>query len=258
MLVPGVPSRDVSVRYRGSPSPQLLDVSFTRAEAIDPGELRAWSLGVVDGVTFGGAGGHLFDPAAGAAAIVNERVDGVRADVRFEIAGVAPLFLRTMIESLAMNVGPLESVAIRGALPPAGDEASAESADVKRWLASGREYLARWPRVGFPVREGETNGFALHVRLADAFDDGSRQELLQLVIVWRGQVAFHADESGAFPENLGDRFQEQWPSFGTTTRELRACAQELVHAPVPSSALLVNMLCRFHAKHPIESCELKI
>jgi hypothetical protein len=258
MLVPGVPSRDVLVRYRGSLSPQLLDVTFTRDEEIDPDSVRAWSIGAVDGVVFGGAGGDLFEPSAGAAAIVHERVEGRRAEVRFEIAGAAPLFLRNMIESLAMSVGPLDSVMVRGALPPEGDRASAETAEVMRWLASGRDYLARWPHVGFPVQEGETGGFALLVRLADAFEEASRQALLQLVFVWRAQVAHYADESGELPQDLASRFERQWPSFGASTRELRACADELAHAPGPSSALLINMLCRFHAIHPIRTCELKI
>ncbi len=97
MLVPGVPDRNVIVRYQGSAAPQLVDASFVAMGDVNPARVQAWALALTGAVSFGGAGGHLFDPRAGAAAIVHERVEGRRGEVRFELAGVAPLFLRTLI-----------------------------------------------------------------------------------------------------------------------------------------------------------------
>jgi hypothetical protein len=258
MLVPGVPERDVAARYRGSASPQLLDVSFVAGGDLDEGALQAWALQMVDDISFGGAGGDLFHPCVGAAKIVHQRAEGRRGELRFEVAGVAPLFLRTLIESLAMTTGGLASVLVQGAIAPvAGDPASALGVDLLRWLASGHPYLPRWPDPGFRVARGDSGGLALRVRLAAAFDDATREAILQLIYVWRAQIAFYADEGGLFPHDLAQRFEVLWPYLGLAPRELRAFFQELPHARGPSVALLENMLCRFHAQAPIDECEIK-
>ena len=89
MLVPGVPSHGLAVRYRGSASPQTLDLSVVAQNEIDPDGLRIWELSTVDGIAFGGAGGALFDPRSGAASIVHEQINGRRADVRSTIAATS-------------------------------------------------------------------------------------------------------------------------------------------------------------------------
>lgn len=258
MLVPGVPDRNVAVRYRGAASPQLVDVSFVAAGEVAPEIVQAWAFQMVSDVSFGGAGGDLFHPGAGAASIVQQRVEGRRGDIRFELAGVAPLFLRTLIESLAMKTSGLETVIVQGALPPiADDPASVQSDDVLRWLSAGRDYLPRWPAPGFPIAPGDASGLALRVRAKDAFDDATGKALVDLIYVWRAQISEYADDSGAFPVDLALRFPVLWPWFGRGTREMRALFDELPHAHGPSVAVLVNMLCRFHAVAPIYECEIK-
>lgn len=257
MLVPGVPDQNIVVRYRGSLEPQALDVVFVAAQELDPAQVHAWAPAMLDGITLGAAGSDLFDPRAGAATIVHERVAGRRGDVRFAVTAVAPRFLRLVIESLAWRVGPLESVWVQGALAPAGGAESVQTEEALRWLAAGRDYPARWPAVPFGLEEGETGGMAFRARLEGALEEAARQALIELLFVWRGLIATYPDVSGALPGERDQRFWAEWPSFGVSKRELRAYFHELAHATPASAALLVNMMCRFHASYPLLLCEIK-
>lgn len=258
MLVPGVPNQNLAVRYRGAPEPQLLDVSFVTSVDVLPETVRAWELAMCDGVLAGAAGSDVFDPRIGSAAVLNEGLEGRRGHVRLEVTGVAPRFLRVMIESLAHRVGPLESLMLQGALAPSADAPSVQTEEIARWLAAGREYPLRWGAVPFSVSEGDTGGAALRVKFEGPIPDGSRAALMGLIFTWRGLVVAFADTSGSYPGDMARRFPVQWPRFGFSSTELRVRFPEFVHAAAPSAALLVNMLCRFHATTPIESCEIKI
>jgi hypothetical protein len=257
MLTPGVPDHNLGVRYRGSLELQALDIVFVAVEEPLAEAVQAWAIAMSDAVTLGAAGGALFDPRAGAASVVHHQVTGRRGEVRFAVAGVAPRFLRVVIESLAWRVGPLESVWVQGSLAPDGGEASVQTDEVRRWLAAGRDYPERWSALPFQLEEGETGGLAIRVDIEGELEAAQREAFFELLFAWRGLVATYADPSGAPPGDRSDRIWAEWPRFGFSKREARANFPELVHAGGPSAALLVNMLCRFSAACPVRVCEIK-
>jgi hypothetical protein len=235
VIVPGIPRFGTTVRYQGSAAPQWLDVYFVAQSAPHPGSVRSWAASVVDGVARGGAGSDLFDPRLGAAAVADERLEGPRGVVRFEVAGVAPHFLRLVMETLAHRLGPLESLVVQGSLAPSGDAASIDTERMLAWLGSPTEYPRRWPGVPFPVLGGDAGGAALRVKLAAELDAALRQELTELVFVWRGLVIAMPTPGGTYPGDQGDRVLAQLPTVGFSKTELRACFPEFVHAVEPGA-----------------------
>lgn len=240
------------VRYRASEEPQRLDVDIHTTGPIPVDFAGAFRRRILDMVNYGAAGGSLFDPVLGKARLLSAPDEGPMfgPDYRWslEIAGVAPIALRTFVEQLRVSGGliqPVTSMALQGSLPTDGSALSVDADRVRGWLRDPSAYTEEWPSPGFPVIAREvSSGATLRIALDDAIDAALSDTLRTLAISWVNFTSEYLAEHG---EHV--RVDPGWkllPSFGLGKREISARYREFPRKRLASRAVIVNMLARFH------------
>jgi hypothetical protein len=262
-LLPGLDfaRTSLAVSYRASPDPQEISIQIDTAGInVIPGAAGLMSA-VADLVNQGAAGGARFPPSAGFAEIVSgppADAAGPRYAWTLRVAAVDPLYLRNVVERLRLSGGdqPVTSMSVWGALPPDGTDLSATEREVRGWLDDLQAYPGEWPSLGFALSHRSDRGAALRVELEDPITAEVYTELERLFSLWLEGVMFYVRNDGAV-------VYEDMPDFvfrsGVARTEYQARLTEFHHAPAPSRALLVNLLCRFHERvAPIRQVELRL
>lgn len=240
------------VRYRASAEPQRLDIDLRTTGPIPVNFAGTFLRRIVDLASYGAGGGTVFAPTAGMARLLAPMPEGPMfgPDYRWEleIAGVAPIALRTFVEQLRMSGGilqPVTSMSIQGSLPLDASPLSVDTEQVRAWLRDPNAYTEEWPTPGFPVRMRElSSGATLRVALEDAIDQTLSDALRTLAISWINFTSEYLAEHGAHVHV--DPGWKLLPSFGMGKRELSARYAEFPRKRNASRAVIVNMLSRFH------------
>lgn len=246
---------DLDVGYRASAEPQTVDV---RVKSSGPAELpyTPWAAALlVECVNRGLAGGREFSPSAGSAVLeagpTGEGAPqagelGPDYSFRLRVAGVSPLFLRTMVESLSTSAHPsaCTAVSIVGSLALDGSPLSVRSAQLSEWLRDADAYPGAWPVSEFRVvDEIAARGAAVRVTLQTAAPGEVAAEFERTVSAWQSAIR-------TMP-NLA-RTARGWAApqaaFACTRTELFARLELFDHAPPVARAALVNALAWFHAR----------
>lgn len=244
------------VRYRATSAPQDLEIDIqTGGLAGEP--TASLSLArVLDSINAGGAGGAEFAPWTGSA----ERMSGPsHADDAIgpsyqwilRVAGVAPLFLRNVVEQLR-DVGmlqPVHSMRIHGSAPLDESELSVREDRVRRWLDDPLAYVGEWPQADFPIALRRARGATLRVALGTRITLDLRDQLEELVIRWLVSISRYVSDPGLREESGLEVLihpSQILPSFGVGRAEMRAKCEEFPYTRGPSRAILQNMLIRFH------------
>lgn len=249
--------RGLSVAYRASSAPQEVAVALRTTRAgLEETACDILVEGLVEAVRRGAAGSDLFDPAAASARLVRGDLGGDTPALSFvlELAGVAPVFLRCVVEALRDAGGPgnpVEAMQIFGALALDDSPLSIREGQVLAWLddPSPAAYPRRWPHVPFAVREGEAVGAAITVRLADKVTRALDEELQATIFTWLELTNRYVNHYGEPVASSPDHMARLMPRFARSGRELRVRIEEFTRATVPSRDVLVNMLASFHAAH---------
>ncbi|MCK6589157.1 MAG: hypothetical protein HUU21_05560 [Polyangiaceae bacterium] len=257
---------DLTVSYRGNLEPQTLTIYA----AIEIPEEAAYGprfiTTLMDVINAGGAGGSHFHPAAGLAELLSgptyPEAEGPQFNWDLRVAGVSPLFMRNIVESLRLCGGvdnPAIAMSIRGSLPLDDTELSVREAEVKAWLEEPLAYVGEWPDPGFPIKQRMSPGAALRIRLGKNLNAETEDELKGVCIQWLAATYNYVNEFGEPILDEPDRLARLMPKFGATRRELRAYYEEFTRIPGPSRAVIVNMLARYHAQVlPITDVELAL
>jgi hypothetical protein len=252
IVLPGLEfiASHLAVRYRGSASPQQLQIHLTtdRPPEVPHGPLLLPFL--IEAVNLGGAGGAHFAPSAGAARVLEGPVGDARpADPTafswlLEVTAMSPLFLRTLVERLAAP-GPgavVTSMTIAGELAPDGSQLSTSEGMMRAWLADDAAYPGAWPAPGFPIRERPiSRGAGIRLRLGCDADHGLLLRFTRLIEAWNQAILSVTNSSGEY-QGIADAAPRMSRSFG----EVCAGYDAFDFLRAPAQATLVNMLTRFH------------
>lgn len=251
------------VRCRASEQPQVLDVDIRTAGPVPIEFGRVFLRRVLDIVNFGAAGGSVFDPSIGAAHLLSGPPAGAALgpDYRWsiEIAGIAPIAFRTMVEQLRNSTGllvPVTSMAITGTLPLDASPMSVTEDHVRAWLGKPDALVDEWPTPGFPVVAREvSSGATLRIELADEITQPIAEALRTIGVAWVNVTSEYVSEWGE-PVNVKPAWK-LLPSFGMGRRELSARYREFPRRRAASRAAIVNMLARFHRSvAPVAAVEI--
>lgn len=240
------------VAYRASADAQTLDIVL---EYAGPAELplAPWAVGTfVACANRGLAGSTDFAPSAGRAAFeagptgqgdATPEELGPRYAFRLVVAGVAPIFLRVLVEQLATAGHPhaLRSISIVGSLLPDGGPLSIRERELQGWLEEAKAYPKAWPEPGFlvttkPVPRGAT----IKVTLAGELDSVAT-ELEDTISTWQSALLGYRDLA-----RTGRGVMAPTATFARTRTSLHAKLDLFDHDRGPAQAALVNALSRFH------------
>jgi hypothetical protein len=254
------------VAYRASAEAQRLEI---RVEAAGP-DARGMGTSLLRAllaiVNAGACGGAEFLPSVGRAALVSgPRVPddpGGRGPIfewEVEVAGVSPLYLRSMVEDFALAAWsdhPVVALGLRGSLPLDASPLSARTADVRRWLLDADAYPGDPPTPPFPLKETrDPDATSAMVRLRP---DGARAtdvlEPFELLMVrWSSYLAGLPSRE-AQPIGSSGFFRS-----AASRRELVARVEEIDVRPAPARAALVALLTRFHEDvAPLAHAEIRL
>jgi hypothetical protein len=248
-------SRDaLAVSYRASPDPQKVTIHFrTQRPLVIEDSIAVLVLTKM--ARLGMAGSDLFDPRAGhsprpSPKVVKEsRVAPGEYRLTLEMAAVAPIFMRIMVEHLRAvgKTVPLASLSILGELPTDATPMSATERDVKRWLDDAKAYPKRWPTISFPVEieEPELRGLSVRMSFGGKTDKSVQNELESRLLAWRNMVVNYVSPTGGFVrQQLGPTV----PTYAWKKGELSCGIELFEHTRGPSVDILLNMLERVHAE----------
>ncbi len=257
------------VRYQASAAPQRVDIDVHLAGPVLIDFGSVFLRRVMDIVNFGAAGGSMFAPAAGAARVLEGPPAAPLGVTSFgpahhwsvEIAGVAPVALRTFVEQLRQCGGflqPVTSMALVGSLPLGDDEGAITERHVRAWLSDPDAYAEEWPAPGFPVRSRRiTSGATLRIALKDEITPSLSEALRTLCVAWTNVASEYVSEWGELVTIVPE--MAALPSFGMGRRELSARYLQFPRRRAASRAAIVNMLERFHrTAAPIAEVEVGI
>lgn len=245
----------LSLSYRGSPKPQVLQIAMTipwppHGVLGDSGPSSIETL--VDGINRGIAGGATFDPLAGKARLLSGPKYGRKVpkacdyEWKVEVAGLCPKALRLLIEELASvsnKAYRASALSIQGALPPDGSESSVTTPQMLGWLERPEVYPGRWPNIPFELVERTwKKSPVLKLTFAEPATEEAADELeVRLDTVkffgFTLPAASHKDKGwhdDVKLERKGNLLTVGLPKFTYDSR--------------PFSALIVNMLVRYHAE----------
>lgn len=256
----------LAVSYRGSQDPQTLTIHVTTAEPEEAAYGPRFITTLMDVINSGGAGGSHFHPATGFAELLSgptyPDAEGPQFNWDLRVAGVSPLFVRNIVESLRLCGGvenPAQSMSIQGSLPLDDTELSVREAEVKAWLDDPLAYVGEWPAPGFPIKQRESPSAALRIRLGKNLNAATEDELKGVCLQWLAATYNYVNEYGEPILDEPDRLARLLPKFGATRRELRAFYEEFTRTRFPARAVIVNMLARYHAAVlPITDVELAL
>jgi hypothetical protein len=247
----------LSVAYRASAAKQEVAVALRTSRAgLEETACGMLVEGLVEAIRRGAAGSDLFDPAAASAELVRAELSGDTPALSFvlELAGVAPVFVRCVVEALRDAGGPgnpVEAMQLFGSFALDASPLSIREGQVLAWLddPSPAAYPRRWPGVPFPVREREAAGAAIAVRLAEKVTRVLDEELQTTIFTWLELTNRYVNHYGEPVLSSPDHMARLMPKFARSGRELRVTIEEFTRATVPARDLLVNMLTSFHAAH---------
>lgn len=252
----------LAVAYRASDTPQVLTFQLRTARPSEDPQADILLDDLVDTINRGGAGSDVFPPQRGAAALLSA-VDpaGPEYTCSIEACGVAPVFLRNVVEALR-DVGgldnPVVAMSVFGSLAPDGGPLSAREAQVRAWLDDPRAYVRAWPSPGFPVFEREAMGAKICLRLDARVDAALEQELRAIVFRWLSATSHYVNQYGEPILNDPVDMARLMPRFARARNEFRVIIEEFTRS-VAARAMLVNMLARFHATTaPIAEAEIAL
>ncbi|WP_437305818.1 hypothetical protein [Sorangium sp. So ce388] len=238
----------LALSYRASASPQEMSIIVETGGAagypVSPTLIRD----VMASINAGAAGGAEFHPTAGSCEILDDcRTPlGPRYAWTLRVAGVAPLFMRILVEKLRA-VGwdePVTSMRIAGSLPPDESALSVREPRVRAWLDDPGAYPAAWPETPFALLRRPAAGASLRAVPASPITPAVSGALESLCVGWLNAVSEYVDTDGDYvPVEFDAKYL---PAFGRTRTEFRAAYQRFRHTRVPARAALVNMLVRFH------------
>lgn len=256
----------LSVSYRASQEPQTLSIYVATDHAEEAAYGPRFITTLINVINSGGAGGVHFHPATGLAELLSGPTypegEGPQFNWDLRVAGVSPLFVRNIVEALRLSGGlenPTQAMSIRGSLPLDDTELSARETDVKAWLEDPLAYVGEWIDPGFPIKQRESPNAGLRIRLGKNLNAATEDELKGVCLQWLAATLNYMNEFGEPILDEPDRLARLLPKFGATKRELRAFYEEFTRSRVPSRAVIVNMLARFHAQVlPIEEVELAL
>ncbi|WP_437961324.1 hypothetical protein WME76_17915 [Sorangium sp. So ce119] len=250
--------------YRASPEPQELSVDVTVAGVPETQLAHFMMRTLLDAINGGAAGGSLFHPAAGSAALLRGPLDEAPTGSSYawvvRVAAVAPVFLRTCVDQLALcGAGkPVTSLTFRGSVPLDGSPLSITDRQVRAMLTDPTAYVDAWPAPGFPVRDGDRGAddveATLRLEMGSRITSPVRARLEDLAIGWINVVHRYADNHGRY---VTFNPQKTLPRFGQSKTEFRAYYPEFRWASGPARAAMINMLTRFHHEvAPIAAAEI--
>jgi hypothetical protein len=241
----------LTVSYRASAEPQVLEIRLSTAALpampFGPGEM----LAMTRLVQWGAAGGADFSPTKGAAKVVSGSVPTVDKqplvatdyEWEVEVAGVCPLFIRTIVEHLAISGSPhlVKSMSIHGRLPPDGSPLSVTEQDVRKWIEDPAAYPGEW-KAPFEIEDKRIGkGAALRVKLAGAVDANVFTQFGGLVGYWTVAVQKFFDHTATKHGGLtAVPTKKQGPNECSANWKFFDIVQE------PARRTLNNMLVRFH------------
>ncbi|MFO0761959.1 MAG: hypothetical protein U0359_36300 [Byssovorax sp.] len=246
-------ARALTIAYRASPDPQDLTIDVAAAGLPAAPFAHMAMRAVVDAINAGAAGGDVFSPSAGRA----ERLAGPWFDGGalgrsyrwvIEVASVAPLFVRNIVEELRRSGMNQDVVAMSlvGSLPVDASPMSVREPQVRAWIEDPAAYLPAWPSPGFPISVvPRETGAALRLTMAQPLTPPIRAALEDLSVNWLNFTRNYIGDHGGpvYPDP-----HRTLPSFGQGKSEFRALYGDFPHARMPSRALVINMLTRFHER----------
>lgn len=243
-------ARDLHVAYCASLEPQELHIDVKTAGPAAKAEAEARIGTIIANINAGAAGGDVFHPAAGSAALLagtSGHPSNLGPDYQFrlQVAGVAPLYLRTIVEELRW-VGfnqPVSFMSIVGTRPLDSTPLSVQSAAVRAWLDDPSAYLPRWPKPEFDVSDHEAYGASIHVQLLDPLTLSTELALRDAVMQWVVMTQQYVDGEGREVVRI---LHHTLPRDGASRTGYRAMCEEFLHTSGPSRAALINILTRYH------------
>ena len=255
---------NLTVRYRANQEPQRLtiDIKLQGRPNIPPAPTAILALARY--INRGMAGSDIFAPGAGAAKHL-VRVDPTKAwgpdyHCEIEVASVAPIYLRTIVEELrgAGDQQPIASLSIVGDLGLDDTHLSVDEARCRGWLDDVAAYPRPWPKLSFSFDEKSLGGQGITVRItfAKLLTIEARAELQERILGWNNMVGNYVTPDGKF-----ERFKlgQTMPKYAATKRELTFRIELFERTRGPSRDLLLNMMQRFHEEIlPVEHIELKL
>lgn len=238
------------VAYRASDEPQLLTIDVTMLDRSTKRSAPMIVKRLIELINAGAACGQMFDPRQSRAERVSGPWDGPDAfgpDFSWgvRVAGVSPLFIRTIVDQLRKcgHEQPVTTMRIRGALPLDGTPASVDRARMLEWLEKPI-YVDETPLRPFTVRFVPSAAVYFVVRRSMASSTVLDDALKHLAMRWLIATAAYVDESGRAVVRAKDDLERHLPGFHSDAVEFRAEFREFLHMADPSRAVLVNMLAR--------------
>jgi hypothetical protein len=243
----------VTVAYRGSEQPQLVDIRV-QIKSKSPVAIARLNLRyLVDAINAGAAGGAESAPTVGSAKLVKGSFKGTEPDATgpkfawtLELAGVSPKFVRVLVEQLSMAGGarlPVQSMSIVGKLAPvARDPLSVREDTLIPSLDDADAYPAAWPDPGFEIAHTSiARGLTTTLALSRTPTPDLVETLEELLTLW-------ATATTSYP-NAAKKSSSMMTPMPAVTRkrsELTARWETFDAHPPPKLAILTNMLARFH------------
>lgn len=245
-------NKNLTVHYRGSLEPQELEI------AVETGgptqfDTAAIVMEIVSAVVnFGGAGSSVFPPTAGKWEVKKAPLPKAKKGPNYkwlvEVAGVAPIYMRTIVEKLraAGHAAPVKAMRIVGSLPSDRGRNTITEDDVRNWLEDPRAYPEQWVDPGFPllVRDATNNSVSVTLDVGKPIGPKMNDRLKELFIRWKSATDEYVGVDGQSVHALHQLF----PKFANTKTQFRAAIDSFIHVMVPSRNVLINMLSRFHTE----------
>lgn len=252
----------LSVAYLASDKPQVLRVEMT-TDALPKLGIAPLGIGVLARIiNLGGGGGGELAPAAGFAKVLSGPRGGTpeaiatRYSWELEVAGMSPLFVRTIVERLRVAGGcHVTSMSIVGSLPVDGGPYSVTDRDVCAWLDDTKAYPGTWHSPGFPIVERSVmRGATMKLALGADADHDMLLRFKDTVETWHHAIA-NVPSLSHERQGVGDAT----PMVVRGRTELCARYDVFDFDRVPAKATLINMLSRFHSDvAPIEEAQIAI
>ncbi|MCA9622745.1 MAG: hypothetical protein KC731_27185 [Myxococcales bacterium] len=250
----------LTVRYRASPEPQLVDISLALADPYPALKAQGVIEALLVAANAGAAGGAILSPLAGGGRLVAGPTDPASDEGplwrwQVELAGVCPRYWRHFCDDASLAGGgtvALAQLGIVGQLPLDDTPMSLRENELGRWFEGLDTWAERWPSPPFRVLDvAQPAGVSCRLRFSVDTTVDLLVQVEQLFDRWCLLVSPQYREDG-FPGAM-----QLAPQIVRNRREIAAHHTFFKYAPGPPGDLLHNMLVRFHHDvAPIETVEL--
>jgi hypothetical protein len=163
-------------------------------------------------------------------------------DWSFELAGVAPKYLRSVVQRLAASGGMVSTIkmSIQGSIPPDKSAATVTSAALKRWLQDPTAFVDAWPEPPFEIKETKVKkGATVRISLESTITATQRKELDALREAFDRELIIYRTSKDA----MGNVWGDVKSSYSGT--EMKFGYDKFEVAPAPPRNAIVNLLSRF-------------